>query len=72
MDNVVITGSARGLGLAMAKEFRKNSYSVVLSDINEKKEESYTNMSSLVLFFKPSDKFSIIKDYFRVTSPLYI
>lgn len=31
-----------------------------VSIINEKKEESYTNMSSLVLFFKPSDKFSII------------
>lgn len=31
-----------------------------VNTINEKKEESYTNMSSLVLFFKPTEKFSII------------
>lgn len=30
------------------------------SVINEKKEESFTNMSSLVLFFRPTDNFSII------------
>lgn len=30
------------------------------SIINEKKEESFTNMSSLVLFFRPTDEFSII------------
>ena len=48
MDNVVITGSARGLGLAMAKEFRKNSYSVVLSDINEKNlEQAKSELESL-------------------------
>lgn len=34
MKTVVITGSARGLGLEMAKEFRKNNYNVVISDIN--------------------------------------
>ncbi|MBR4122645.1 MAG: SDR family NAD(P)-dependent oxidoreductase, partial [Erysipelotrichaceae bacterium] len=36
MNNVVITGSARGLGFEMAKVFRKNGYSVALSDVNEK------------------------------------
>ena len=35
MKTVVITGSARGLGLEMAKLFKKNSYNVVISDINE-------------------------------------
>jgi len=34
MKTVVITGSARGLGLEMAKNFRKNNYNVVISDIN--------------------------------------
>ena len=35
MKTVVITGSARGFGFAMAKDFRKYGYNVVLSDINE-------------------------------------
>ena len=35
MKTVVITGSARGLGFELAKNFRKNSFNVVLSDINE-------------------------------------
>ena len=35
MNNVVITGSARGLGFEMAKVFRKNGYSIALSDVNE-------------------------------------
>ena len=35
MKTVVITGSARGLGLEMAKVFRKNNLNVVISDINE-------------------------------------
>ena len=34
MKTVVITGSARGFGLALAKEFKKNNFNVVLSDIN--------------------------------------
>jgi len=34
MKNVVITGSARGLGLEMAKNFRRNGFNVVISDIN--------------------------------------
>lgn len=35
MKTVVITGSARGFGYELAKEFRKNEYNVVLSDIAE-------------------------------------
>lgn len=35
MKTVVITGSARGLGFELAKEFRKNNYNVVLSDVME-------------------------------------
>lgn len=35
MKTVVITGSARGFGLEMAKVFRKNNFNVVISDINE-------------------------------------
>lgn len=35
MKTVVITGSARGLGFEMAKNFKKADYNVVISDINE-------------------------------------
>lgn len=35
MKTVVITGSARGLGLELAKNFRGYDYNVVLSDVNE-------------------------------------
>ena len=35
MKTVIITGSARGFGYEMAKEFRKNNYNVVLSDLKE-------------------------------------
>ena len=34
MKTVVITGSARGLGLEMAKVFRKNNINVVISDLS--------------------------------------
>ncbi len=37
MKTVVITGSARGLGLEMAKVFRRNNVNVVISDLNEEK-----------------------------------
>ena len=37
MRTVVITGSARGLGLEMAKVFRKNNINVVISDLSEDK-----------------------------------
>ena len=39
MKTVVITGSARGLGLEMAKLFRKNNLNVVISDLNIDKLE---------------------------------
>lgn len=39
MKTVVITGSARGLGFEMAKNFRAHGYNVVLSDINEQNLE---------------------------------
>lgn len=35
MKTVVITGSARGLGYELAKEFRNKGYNIVLSDIME-------------------------------------
>ena len=37
MKTVVITGSARGLGLEMAKQFIQNDYNVVICDILEDK-----------------------------------
>ena len=37
MKTVVITGSARGLGLEMAKVFRKNNINIMLSDLDEEK-----------------------------------
>jgi len=39
MKTVVITGSARGLGLEMAKVFKKNNLNVVLSDLSIEKLE---------------------------------
>lgn len=36
---VIITGSARGFGLEMAKLFKKNGFAVLISDINEKNLE---------------------------------
>lgn len=33
MKTIVITGSARGFGLELAKEFRKYNFNVVISDI---------------------------------------
>ncbi len=35
--SAVITGSARGLGFELAKEFRRNGFSVALSDVNEER-----------------------------------
>ncbi len=35
MKTVVITGSARGLGLCMAKFFREYNFNVMISDLNE-------------------------------------
>jgi len=39
MKNVVITGSARGLGFEMAKVFLKNGVNVIISDLNLEKLE---------------------------------
>ena len=39
MKTVVITGSARGLGLEMAKVFKQHNLNVVISDLNEEKLE---------------------------------
>ena len=39
MRTVVITGSARGLGFEMAKQFIKNNFNVVICDILENKLE---------------------------------
>ena len=35
MKTVIITGSGRGLGLEMAKVFRKNDFNIVISDLKE-------------------------------------
>lgn len=40
MKTVVITGSARGLGLEMAKVFLKNNINVVISDLNKDRLEN--------------------------------
>ena len=40
MKTIVITGSSRGLGLEMAKEFRKNGHTVVLNGTNLQKLEA--------------------------------
>lgn len=49
MKTVVITGSARGFGLAMIKEFYKNNFNVVLCDISKeallKAEEEIKEMN---------------------------
>ena len=56
MKTVVITGSARGLGLNMARLFRKHGYNVVISDlkeenlINAKKELENTEAEGKVLY----------------------
>ena len=48
MKTVVITGSARGFGYACAKEFRKNAFNIVLSDINaEKLQESVKELKKI-------------------------
>lgn len=42
MKTVVITGSARGFGFEMSKEFLKNNYNVVILDINKDALEDAT------------------------------
>ncbi len=55
MKTVVITGSARGLGLCMAKVFRKNNFNVVISDL---KEENLKNAAEELLDIKGEGKVS--------------
>lgn len=43
MKTVVITGSARGLGLEMAKVFKKNNLNVVINDISKENLENAKN-----------------------------
>ncbi len=44
MKTVVITGSARGLGFEMAKQFIKNNFNVVICDILEERLEEAKNV----------------------------
>ena len=53
MKTVVITGSARGLGLEMAKDFRRNNFNVIISDLNE---ENLTNANNLLKEIKSDAK----------------
>ena len=55
MKTVVITGSAQGFGLELAREFVMNNCNVVLSDINE------TLLFSSVEFLQQLNKPSSIK-----------
>ena len=58
MKTVVITGSARGFGLEMAKCFREKNYNVVICDINEEAlntaviELNKIKSESLILYYK--------------------
>ncbi len=48
MKTVVITGSAKGLGFELAKEFRKNNFNVVISDVLDVKlKESFSLLKSM-------------------------
>ena len=48
MKTVVITGSARGLGFEMSKQFIKNNFNVVICDLLEEKlEESKKELESI-------------------------
>ena len=53
MKTVVITGSARGLGLEMAKDFRRNNFNVIISDLNE---ENLINASNILREIKSDAK----------------
>lgn len=58
-----ITGSARGLGLELAKEFRKNDFNIVISDIL--KEEL---KKAVILLNEIDSKGKVISVYCDVTS----
>lgn len=69
MKNVVITGSARGFGYAMAEEFAKLNCNIVLSDVNknllleskEKLQKSYPNIKVLGIYVDVTNLDSINK-----------
>ena len=63
MKCVVITGSARGLGLELAKEFKKNDFNIVISDIL--KEEL---KKAVILLNEIDSKGKVISVYCDVTS----
>lgn len=63
MKCVVITGSARGLGLELAKEFRKNDFNIIISDIL--KEEL---KKAVILLNEIDSKGKVISVYCDVTS----
>ena len=62
MKTVVITGSARGFGYAMAELFRKNNFNVVLCDISE---EALKSAKEKMLDIKSKGK--VISHYVDVT-----
>jgi len=48
MKTVVVTGSARGFGLELLREFRKNDCNVVILDVNEASiEEARKDLESM-------------------------
>ena len=69
MKTVVITGSARGFGYAMAELFRKNNFNVVLCDISEealksakeKIEDIKSKGKVISHYVDVTDEWSIIK-----------
>ena len=72
MKTVVITGSARGLGLCMAKYFREYNFNVVISDLNEEslinaKKELEEIKSNGLVTYKVCDvsKLSDIENLFK-------
>ena len=63
MKCVVITGSARGLGLELAKEFRKNDFNIVVSDILKDELKK-----AVILLNEIDSKGKVISVYCDVTS----
>lgn len=37
METVVITGSSRGLGFELAKQFKEKNYNVVINGVNQER-----------------------------------
>jgi len=60
MKVVAITGGARGFGLEMAKEFRKNNYNVVIIDVN--KDALYDAEIELAKIKSKKEVISLVSD----------